>query len=148
MPRALPDGLALYRTVFEREVGDLDGLVRAKRRRKRPMVLAREEAKSVLCHLQGRDHLFVSLFYGTGMRLREGLRLRVKDIDFSFDQITLRDGKGAKDRVTMLPGSVKVALREHLESVKALHEQDLREGGGKVYLPYALSAKSVNAPTE
>lgn len=140
--------LFLYRTVLEREVGDLEGLVRAKRRRKLPVVLTREEVKSILSHLQGRDHLLVTLLYGTGMRLMEGLRLRVKDIDFSFDQITVRDGKGAKDRVTMLPGSVKVALRGHLESVKAMHEQDLREGGGKVYLPYALSAKYVNAPGE
>lgn len=137
--------LFLYRTVLEREIGDLE-LVRAKRRRKLPVVLTREEVRSVLCHLQGRDHLFITLLYGTGMRLMEGLRLRVKDIDFSFDQITIRDGKGAKDRVTMLPDSVKLALREHLESVKTLHDQDLREGGGEVYLPYALSSKYVNAP--
>ena len=83
--------------------------------------------------LRGRH--FLALLYGTGMRLTEGLRLRVKDIDFSCDQILIRDGKGAKDRVTMLPGSLKPLLVEHLKMVKKLHEDDLRRGQGRVFLP-------------
>ncbi len=110
--------LFLYRTVLEREVGELEGLVRAKRRRKLPVVLTAEEVKSVLSRLEGEDRIFLSLLYGTGMRLLEALRLRVKDVDFAYDQITIRDGKGAKDRVTMLPASLKAELREHLKKVK------------------------------
>lgn len=140
--------LFLYRTVLGREVGELEGLIRAKRRRKLPLVLTREEVKAILGHLQGPDHVFFKLLYGTGMRLMEALRLRVKDVDFSFDQITVRDGKGAKDRVTMLPAVVKPALLEHLSTVKTLHEKDLREGNGKVYLPYALARKYPSAATE
>jgi integron integrase len=140
--------LFLYRTVLEREVGELEGLVRARRRRKLPVVLTREEVKSALSHIQGLDHLFLTLLYGTGMRLMEALRLRVKDVDFAANQITVRDGKGAKDRVTMLPASVKPALQEHLKSVKRLHERDLREGYGAVYLPYALARKYPGAARE
>ena len=140
--------LFLYRVVLEREVGELEGLVRPKRRRKLPVVLSREEVRSILGYLEGADRLFFQLLYGTGMRLMEALRLRVKDVDLSFDQITVRDGKGAKDRVTMLPAAVKPALVEHLEAVKALHEKDLQEGFGRVHLPYALARKYPNAPVE
>lgn len=97
--------LFLYRHVLDREIGELEGLVRARRTRRLPVVLTPEEVKSILSHIEGVDHLFLSLLYGTGMRLMEALRLRVKDIDFTYDQITVRDGKGAKDRVTMLPAS-------------------------------------------
>src|SRR3954471_7142125 len=137
--------LFLYRTVLEKEVGELEGLVRAKRRRKLPVVLTVEEVKSVLSRLQGVDRLFLSLLYGTGMRLAEALRLRVKDVDFAYDQITIRDGKGAKDRVTMLPTSLKADLRDHLTKVRKQHEEDLRSGRGRVYLPDALS-RSIRAP--
>jgi integron integrase len=140
--------LFLYRTVLGREVGELEGLVRARRRRKLPVVLTQEEVKSVLSRLQGDDRLFLSLLYGTGMRLAEALRLRVKDIDFSYDQIVVRDGKGAKDRVTMLPASLKSELAAHLKKVKRLHEADLREGRGKVHLPYALDRKYPGAAGE
>jgi len=140
--------LFLYRTVLEREVGELKGLIRARRRRKLPVVLTREEVKSVLARLQGSDHLFLSLLYGTGMRLMEALRLRVKDVDFSCDQILIRDGKGAKDRITMLPGSLKPLLVEHLKGVKRLHGEDLRRGYGQVFLPYALARKYPQADRE
>ncbi len=140
--------LFLYRTVLERDVGELEGLVRAKRRRKLPVVLTQEEVRSVLSRLQGDDRLFLSLLYGTGMRLAEAQRLRVKDVDFSYDQVLIRDGKGAKDRVTMLPASLKAELAAHLKRVKRLHEADLREGRGKVHLPYALEKKYPNAASE
>ncbi len=140
--------LFLYRTVLDREVGELEGLVRAKRRRKLPVVLTAEEVKRILSRLEGQDRTFLSLLYGTGMRLMEGLRLRVKDIDFAYDQITIRDGKGAKDRVTMLPSSLKADLREHLKRAKQQHEEDLRTGNGRVYLPHALSRKYPNAAAE
>jgi integron integrase len=140
--------LFLYRTVLEKEVGELEGLVRAKRRRKLPVVLTAEEVKRILSRLEGDDRIFLSLLYGTGMRLLEGLRLRVKDVDFAYDQITIRDGKGAKDRVTMLPSSLKADLREHLKKVKLQHEADLRAGHGWVYLPNALSRKYPGAAAE
>ena len=140
--------LFLYRIVLEREVGELEGLVRAKRRRKLPVVLTTEEVKQILSRLEGGDRTFLSLLYGTGMRLMEALRLRVKDVDFAYDQITIRDGKGAKDRVTMLPASLKTDLREHLKKVKLQHEADLREGRGRVYLPDALSRKYPSAAAE
>ncbi|HEY3568161.1 MAG TPA: integron integrase [Thermoanaerobaculia bacterium] len=146
--QALCGLLFLYRTVLEKEVGELEGLVRAKRRRKLPVVLTAEEIKRILSRLEGEDRTFLSLLYGTGMRLLEGLRLRVKDVDFAYDQITIRDGKGAKDRVTMLPSSLKADLREHLKKVKLQHEDDLRAGYGRVYLPNALSRKYPGAAAE
>ena len=112
------------------------------------MVLTREEAKSVFSHLHGADHLFLALLYGTGMQLTEGLRLRVKDVDFSCDHILIRDGKGAKDRVTMLPASLKPLLVEHLKVVKRLHEKDLQAGFGQVQLPFALERKYPQADRE
>lgn len=140
--------LFLYRTVLEREVGELDGLVRAKRRRRLPVVLTRDEVRTVLARLSGVEHLFLSLLYGTGMRLMEGLRLRVKDVDLSENQITVRDGKGGKDRTTMLPASLVVALREHLRPVREMYRQDLEEGYGRVHLPYALETKYPGAESE
>jgi integron integrase len=112
------------------------------------VVLTPEEVKSILSHVDGVDHLFLSLLYGTGMRLMEVLRLRVKDLDFAYDQITVRDGKGAKDRVTMLPASLKAGLQAHLQIVQRLHERDLQKGSGRVSLPYALAAKYPNAGAE
>jgi integron integrase len=140
--------LFLYRTVLGREVGELEGLIRARDSRKLPLVLTRDEVKKVLAGLEGRDHLILSLLYGTGMRLLEGLRLRVKDIDLAQHQITIRDGKGGKDRVTMLPASLEPALRSHLRNTKALHAQDLAAGYGRVYLPNALDKKYPTAAAE
>ena len=140
--------LFLYRTVLEKEVGELEGLVRAKRRRKLPVVLTPEEVRKILSHLTGVDRLFLSLLYGTGLRIAELLRLRVKDVDFAYGQIIVRDGKGAKDRMTMLPSSLKPELQEHLKAVKRLHDQDRREGHGRVYLPNALARKYPGAAAE
>jgi hypothetical protein len=95
--------LFLYRTVLSRDVGELEGLVRARRKRKLPVVLTREEVKSILVYLKGQDHLLTALLYGTGMRLTEALRLRVKDVDFAYGQILIRDAKGAKDRSPCCP---------------------------------------------
>ena len=140
--------LFLYRTVLGREVGELEGLIRAKRRRKLPVVMTPEEVKRVLAHLTGVDGLFLSLLYGTGLRIAELLRLRVKDVDFAYGQITVRDGKGAKDRMTMLPSSLKPELQEHLRTVKHLHDEDRRQGHGRVYLPNALARKYPGAAAE
>ncbi len=147
--QALSALLFLYRAVLEKELGDFGDIIRAKRRRKLPVVLTRTEVQSVFRRLDNDDdRLILHLLYGTGMRLREGLRLRVKDVDFSYNQITIRDGKGFKDRVTMLPELVKAPLTQHLKAVAELHQQDLKQGRGKVYLPYALMRKYPSAPVE
>lgn len=101
-----------------------------------------------MAHLDGIHHLIASLLYGSGLRLTEGLRLRVKDVDFEYQQITVRDGKGNKDRVTMLPTSVNEPLKLQLQKTKRLHEQDLARGYGCVELPYALERKYPNANRE
>jgi integron integrase len=119
---------------------------RAKRPAKLPVVLSKEETHRLLAAMKpGTLSLMARLIYGTGMRLMECLRLRVQDIDFERNQIAVRNGKGAKDRVTMLPQAVKEELRQHQQRVKLLHETDLKDGFGNVYLPYALDRKYPNA---
>lgn len=137
--------LFLYREVLEIELPWLDNVERAKVPKRLPVVLTRPEVQAVLSQLQGTHWLIASLLYGTGMRIMECMRLRVKDIDFSRKEILVRDGKGFKDRVTMLPASLATPLREHLQKVKTLHEQDFAAGFGSVYLPYALARKYPNA---
>lgn len=137
--------LFLYREVLEIELPWLDNVERAKVPKRLPVVLTRPEVQAVLSQLQGTHWLIASLLYGTGMRIMECMRLRIKDIDFSRKEILVRDGKGFKDRVTMLPASLANPLREHLQKVKTLHEQDLAAGFGSVYLPYALARKYPNA---
>jgi integron integrase len=105
------------------------------------VVFSRSKVRAVLAHLDGQRWLMASLLYGAGLRLMECVRLRVKDVDFAYRQILVRDGKGQKDRVTMLPQTVIEPLRLHLARVKALHEQDLADGFGEVYLPFALEKK-------
>ncbi len=119
----------------------LDGVVRAKRSRHVPVVLTENEVRALPARLDGTKWLVASLLYGTGMRLLEGLRLRVKDVDFERGEITVRDGKGAKDRRTMLTNRLLEPLGEHLAKVRALHEQDLAAGFGDVHLPFALARK-------
>ena len=136
--------ICLYRTVLARELGELDGLIRARRRRRLPVVLTRDEVKRLLARLAGAEHLFFSLLYGTGMRLSEGLRLRVKDVDFSTREITVRDGKGGKDRKTVLPDSVKSPFQVHLREVRQLHQRDLEAGGGQAR-PAARKGASVES---
>jgi len=146
--QALSAILFLYRHVLGREVGTLEGLIRARKPKRLPVVMSREEVKAVLGHLSRDKWLMASLMYGAGLRLMECLRLRVQDIDLARNEILVRDGKGAKDRVTMLPESLKAPLQEHLRGVKTIHDQDLGAGWGRVEMPHALDRKYPNAPTE
>ena len=146
--QALSALLFLYRRVLWREIGTLDGLIRARKPKRLPVVMTREEVKAVLCQLSGDKWLMASVMYGAGLRLLECLRLRVQDIDFAANQITVRDGKGSKDRVTMLPESVKDPLQNHLSRVREIHRRDLANGSGRVFMPYALDRKYPNAASE
>ena len=139
--QALSALLFLYKEVLGQPLPWLDDLERARRPARVPAVLTRSEVQRLLSHMEGARWLMASLLYGAGLRLRECLKLRVKDVDFEYRQITVRDGKGGKDRVTMLPESVIEPLRAHLQRVKALHERDLAEGYGDVELPDALHRK-------
>jgi len=139
--QALSSILFLYKEVLGKPLAWLDGLARAKRPARVPSVLTVGEVQRLLAGLDGMKWLMASLLYGAGLRLRECLKLRVKDIDFEYRQIVVRDGKGGKDRVTMLPATVIEPLRAHLVRVKALHERDLAAGYGDVELPDALSRK-------
>ncbi len=147
--QALSAILFLYRKVLEIELGDFGDVIRARRPRRLPVVLTRVEVQNAFEAIDSdANRLILQLLYGTGMRLREGLRLRVKDLDFEYNQITVRDGKGFKDRVTMLPQMVKPRIVQHLKGVRSLHQQDLQQGRGRVYLPYALARKYPSAPAE
>ncbi len=146
--QALNALLFLYKEVLDKKIGLIQGIVRAKRSRRLPVVLTKEEVKRVLSCLTGTPWLMAMLLYGAGLRLMECCRLRVKDIDFSGNQIVVRAGKGDKDRYTMLPGAVKEPLQRHLQTVKRQHEEDLRRGLGRVALPNALERKYVNAGKE
>jgi integron integrase len=146
--QALAAVLFLYRHVIGRGIGDLGEVIRARKPARLPVVMTREEVKAVLANLTGDKWLMASIMYGAGLRLMECLRLRVQDIDFSQNEILVRDGKGAKDRITMLPDSLKVPLQDHLKRVKAVHQQDLADGWGRVLLPNALDRKYPNAPKD
>jgi len=146
--QALSALLFLYREVLRMRVGWLDGVARARQPERLPVVLTRDEARAVIGRMQGSSRLAATLLYGSGLRLLECLTLRVKDIDFDRLQLTVRRGKGAKDRVTMLPQVVIPALRRHLEQVRELHYRDLAEGEGAVVLPGAFERKAAGAPTE
>jgi integron integrase len=145
---ALSALLFLYRDVYKRALPHIDQIERAKPSQKLPVVFTRSEVETVLAHLSGTNLLIAGLLYGAGLRLMEALRVRVKDVDFAANQITIREGKGMKDRVTMLPGTLKHSLQEHLDRVKVLHKKDLADGYGHVYLPSALARKYQNASTE
>ena len=140
--------LFLYRDVLGKNIDWIDNVEQAKRSLHIPVVFTRQEANDVLQRLGGTRWLMASLLYGCGLRLMECVRLRVKDIDFGYKQIVVRDGKGAKDRVTMLPQPLIDPLRDHLKKVRALHQQDIKEGFGRVHLPYALAKKYPNADAE
>lgn len=146
--QALSALLFLYRTVLKVDLPWLGEMTRAKRPGRLPVVLTVEEVRRVLARIDGQQGLMADLLYGAGLRLLECVRLRVKDLDFEMRQITVRDGKGEKDRMTMLPQSVLEPLRAHLEKVKVLHAHDLEEGFGEVYLPYALDRKYPDASRE
>ncbi len=140
--------LFLYKEVLGRELAWLDSMQRAKRPTRLPVVLTIQEVHNLLNRLEGRSWLMASLLYGAGLRLMECARLRVKDVDFSRHEIIVREGKGNKDRITMLPAALAAPLQSHLEKVKALHAQDLTEGFGDVALPFALAQKYPNAGRE
>jgi integron integrase len=140
--------LFLYREVLAQELGWLDNIIRAKRPQRLPTVLTREEVRALLGALDGIPWLLANILYGAGLRLIEGLRLRVKDIDFTANHIVVREGKGDKDRITMLPTVVKEPLTAHLVQIRALHQQDLARGFGRVALLDALDRKYRNAANE
>lgn len=146
--QALSALLFLYREVLEINLPWLDNVVRAKRPARLPVVLTRQEVTAVLDRMSGTYGLLARLLYGTGMRLMEVIRLRVKDVDFSRAEIVVRDGKGGKDRVTMLPQSLVPPLQAHLRERRALFEDDLAKGMASVYLPDALERKYVNAAVD
>jgi integron integrase len=143
--QALSAILFLYRHVLKIDLDWLDDVVRARQPRRLPNVLSRDEVAAVLSHLRGTTQLVVLLLYGTGMRILECLRLRVQDIDFDLGHITIRNPKGGRDRVTMLPDSTRDRLQDHLIEARALHKLDLEEGFGSVYLPHALERKYPHA---
>ena len=140
--------LFLYREVLGVPLPPLTGVAPARRPERLPVVFTRAEVKAILNALDGTPHLLASLLYGSGLRLMECLRLRVKDIDLEMHQITVRDGKGQKDRHTMLPRTLDAALREQLAAAQALYQQDLAAGQANVFLPDALARKYPHAPRE
>lgn len=146
--QALAALLFLYKEVLGIELPWLDGVTRAKRPPKLPTVLTEAEARLLLAQLEGVHHLVAALLYGSGLRLMEAIRLRVQDVDFERLEITVRSGKGNKDRRTMLPRSLVVPLQGQLDRVRLFHEQDIHSGIGPVYLPFALDRKYPNAGRE
>jgi integron integrase len=146
--QALSAILFLYRDVLDRDLAWVDGVVRPRRPVRLPVVLTREEVQATLSHLQGTPWLMAALLYGAGLRLLECCRLRVKDVDFARREILVRNGKGQKDRVTMLPAVVRGPLASHLDRVRTRHAMDLRDGMGTVELPDALATKYSGAARE
>ncbi|MGA1870593.1 MAG: integron integrase [bacterium] len=138
----------LYKHVLKQQLGDIGDMIWAKKPKKLPVVLTKEEVKAVLGYLDDTKWIMTMLLYGSGLRLMECLRLRVKDVDFDYNQIVVRDTKGNVDRVTMLPQGVKKPLKHYREKVKRIHEADLKKGYGAVYLPYALEKKYPHANRE
>lgn len=141
--------LFLYKEVLGVEINGLGGkFTSAKQSTRVPVVLTREEVSAVLSHLSGVNWIMANLLYGAGLRLKECLRLRVKDLDFGYKQIIVRDGKGGKDRFTILPDKLVEPLQIHLKSVKNLHDDDLRAGLGAALMPFAFDGKYSNAARE
>ncbi|MDX1600939.1 MAG: integron integrase [Anaerolineales bacterium] len=147
--QALSAILFLYKEVLKQPLPERElQSVRAKRPQRVPTVLSKDEVRALLACLQGSNKLLAQLLYGSGLRISECLRLRVKQLDFAQSQIIIRDGKGKKDRVTMLPDSIQESLRAHLVRTKRLHEKDLERGLGSVYMPHALERKYPEASRE
>ena len=146
--QALSAILFLYRTVLQKEISLPPELVHPSRPKRLPTVLTHAEAMSVINHMHGTPRLMAKILYGSGLRLMECMRLRVKDIDFDNHQIIVRGGKGDDDRFTILPDSVAAEIKHLLQDVKVLHEKDLREGYGETALPNALGVKYKNAGKE
>jgi integron integrase len=146
--QALSALLFLYRQVLDIDLPWMTNIVRAKRPRRVPTVLSTDEVRRLLAAMNGETWLIASLLYGTGMRIMECLRLRVKDVDFARNQIVVRDGKGAKDRRTVLPRALVEPLRRAVERTRLVHESDLARGHGEVWLPHALKRKYPRAPRD
>ena len=146
--QALAALLFLYRTVLGGDVGNLEGVIRARKRQRLPVVLTVGEVRAVLHHLDGAEALVAQLLYGGGLRLMEALRLRIKDVDLEQRCITVRCGKGDKDRRTVLPSSLVDPLKRHMNEVQHQHQNDLSAGWGAVELPHALERKYRNAARE
>jgi len=146
--QALSAILFLYEHVLKQPLDRIEGVVRARRPKRLPVVLTIDDVSRVMDHLSGDKWLIAVLLYGGGLRLLEALCLRVKDLDFERGEITVREGKGDKDRVTIMPRAVVHPLQEHLQRVKAIHQQDVADGYGRVELPHALARKYANANQE
>ena len=146
--QALAALLFLYERVLEQPLNRIEGVVRARRPKRLPVVLTGEEVGEVLAHLNGVPRLVGRILYGSGLRLLEGLEPRVKDLDFGRGEITVRDGKSRKDRLTMLPNAIQQTLEEHLRGVREQHAADLKRGLGRAPLPGALVRKYPNADRE
>jgi integron integrase len=146
--QALAALLFLYREVLKIDLAWLDGFTPAKHSKHLPVVLTKEEVNLILSRLSGTNWIIANLLYGAGLRLTEALRLRVKDLDFGYNQIVVRDGKGAKDRFTVMPEKLIEPLRKQLAEAKAIHERDLNIGLGQVEMPFALAKKYPNAASD
>jgi integron integrase len=146
--QALSALLFLYQQVLDRKLQSIAGVERVSRPPKLPVVFTPAEARAILAHVKGEYRLMVHLLYGSGLRLLECLRLRVKDIDFGYRQIAVREGKGRRERITILPDRLRRPLQAHLARIKELHQRDLAQGGGEVYLPSALRRKYPKAARE
>ncbi len=146
--QALSAIVFLYKHILNKPLKNLDKLKRAKRSSHMPVVLTEKEARVLLEYIDGVERLVLSLLYGSGLRISEALGLRVLDVDFGYNQIVVRNGKGWRDRVTVLPESVKKDLTLHIQKVKRLHQSDLKRGFGETILPKALAVKYSNAAAE
>jgi integron integrase len=146
--QALSALIFLYRQVLRVELDWLTGIVRAKRPARLPVVLTRQEVRRVLDRMKGTPWIVASLLYGSGLRLMEGLRLRIKDVDFERLEVTVREGKGRRDRLTLLPERIVRPLAAHIEWVRRQHQEDLRRGHGCVELPHAIASKYPRAAWE
>jgi len=146
--QALQGILFLYKNILNKDVGWIENIKRSSRVKHLPVVLSKKEVSKVFSNLEGTIKIIVSLLYGSGLRLAESLKLRIKDIDFDYKQILVRDGKGEKDRHTILPDSVIPELKKHLNRVYLKHNEDLKMSKGETILPYALKKKYPNAGKE
>lgn len=138
----------LYKNYFEKDFGWLEGIVRASNKKKLPVVFAKSEAINVINNMEGDAYLIASILYGSGLRLGECLNLRIKDVDFEYKSLTIRDSKGEKDRTTILSQKIIPLLRDHIREVGKNHQNDLAKGKGETNLPYALARKYPNAAKE
>lgn len=146
--QALQGILYLYKNILKKDVGWINEIKRATRIKHLPLVFSKKEVMKIFDHLNGTTKLIAALLYGGGLRLSEALKLRIKDIDFDYQQVIVRDGKGEKDRHTILPASIVTDFKKHLNQVYLQHRADLKKGKGETILPYALKKKYPNAGKE